>query len=250
MSERSGLAQILEAAWGVRDQRAKRRQRGLSLDLIVNTAVRVASTEDLSAVSMTRVANDLGVSPMSLYRYVEAKDELLILMADAIYATAPEPVEPVAGWREGLSNWAWGQHRLLREHPWVLRIPITGPPATPNQVLWLERGLTSLAGTRLAETEKLSVMMLINGFVRSEALLFSEVTAAFAGSGSTAHEAMSFYGSLLSKLASSEQFPAVHAALSAGGYDEEGGPDDEFVFGLDRVLDGVQQLVEGRRGTP
>ncbi|MFB7449010.1 hypothetical protein [Streptomyces sp. NPDC056194] len=42
---------------------------------------------------------------------------------------------------------------------------------------------------------------------------------------------------------------AVHAALSAGGYDEEGGPDDEFVFGLDRVLDGVQRLIEARGAT-
>ncbi|MET9448448.1 TetR/AcrR family transcriptional regulator [Streptomyces cinerochromogenes] len=247
MNERSGLAQILEAAWGVRDQRTRRRQRGLSLDLIVNAAVRIASTEGLSAVSMTRVAGDMGVSPMSLYRYVQAKDELLILMADAVYAVPPEPVEPAAGWREGLCNWAWGLHRLLREHPWVLRIPITGPPATPHQVLWLERGLASLAGTRLTETEKLSVMMLINGFVRSEALLFSEVSQAFSGSGS--QEAMSFYSSLLGKLASSDQFPFVHAALSAGGYDEESGPDDEFEFGLRCVLDGIEQLVERGRAT-
>lgn len=247
MSERSGLAQMLESAWGLRDSRAKRRHRGLSLELIVKAAAHIASTEDLSAVSMNRVAGDLGVSPMSLYRYVEAKDELLILMADAVYETPPEPVDPSADWREGLFSWAWSMHRLLRTHPWVLRIPITGPPATPNQVFWLERGLTSLARTKLAETEKLSVMMLISGFVRSEALLISEVTAAFEGSGSTAQEAMSFYGSLLGKLASDDQFPAVHAALSAGAYDEEGGPHDEFVFGLDCVLDGVARLVERRR---
>ncbi|MFC9394564.1 hypothetical protein ACFTWS_15600 [Streptomyces sp. NPDC057027] len=42
---------------------------------------------------------------------------------------------------------------------------------------------------------------------------------------------------------------AGHAALSAGGYDEEGGPDDEFVFGPDRVLDGVQRLIEARGAT-
>nr|BAO66520.1 TetR-type transcriptional regulator [Streptomyces sp. MJ635-86F5] len=245
MSDRSGLEQILEAAWGVRDQRTKRRQRGLSLELIVNAAVHIAATEDLSAVSMTRVAGDLGVSPMSLYRYVQAKGELLILMADAICGTPPEPAEPDAGWRAGLSEWAWGMHRLLREHPWVLRIPITGPPATPNQVAWLERALASLAGTPLSETEKLSVTMLVNGYVRSEALLFSDVTAAFAGSDSV-YEAMSFYSRMLSKLASPEQFPAVHAALSVGGYEEEGGPDDEFVFGLERVLDGIERLVERR----
>ncbi|MFF3604994.1 hypothetical protein [Streptomyces sp. NPDC002463] len=42
----------------------------------------------------------------------------------------------------------------------------------------------------------------------------------------------------------------MHAALSAGGYDEEGGPDDEFVFGLDRVLDDVQRLIEVRGAAP
>lgn len=241
-----GLAQIIEAAWGVRDHRAKRRQRGLSLELIVSVAVKIAATEELSAVSMNRVAADLGVSPMSLYRYVEAKEELLLLMVDSAYREPPAMVDSGAGWRAGLSGWAWDLHRLFRENTWMLHVPITGPPALPNQVLWLEHGLRSLAGTDLTEAEKLSVMMLVNGFVRSEALLFAEFTKAFVESGSTSAEAMGFYGKLLGKLATPEHFPAVNAALSAGGYDEESGPDDEFVFGLTRILDGVEQLVAGR----
>lgn len=135
---------------------------------------------------------------------------------------------------------------MLRESPWVLKIPISGPPATPRQVAWLDHGLSCLAGTGLAEPEKISVMMLLNGFVRSEATVFADFSDSFSSAGATSHEAMSFYSSLLGKLADSEQFPAFHAALSGGGYDLEGGEDDEFIFGLDRILDGIEKLVDSR----
>ena len=79
---------------------------------------------------------------MSLYRYVAAKDELLALMVDAALDDAARAAAPAGeGWRDGLSRWAWTYHDALRRHPWVLRIPISGPPVTPNQVAWLEDGL-------------------------------------------------------------------------------------------------------------
>ncbi|MGC5010652.1 TetR/AcrR family transcriptional regulator [Streptosporangium sp. DT93] len=242
----SGLPAILEAAWGVRPRSGKRRQPALSLESVVEAAVRVAASEGLAAVSMNRVATELDASAMSLYRYVAGKDELLVLMADTAYRTSPSPREPGDAWRDGLSRWAWDLHRMLRQHTWVLKIPISGPPATPRMVAWVEHGLSCLADTGLAETEKLSVMMLLNGFVRSEATVFADFSESYTQAGATSQEAMSFYSSLLGKLADPERFPAFHAALSAGGYDVEGGEHDEFVFGLDRILDGIEKLIESR----
>src|ERR1700733_2820868 len=102
------LPASIEAAWGVRDRPHKGPKPGLTLPRVVDAAVRVAEAEGLAAVSMSRVAAELGASTMSLYRYVAAKDELLDLMADQAYGPPPPPPEPGQGWREGLSQWAWG----------------------------------------------------------------------------------------------------------------------------------------------
>lgn len=95
---------------------------------------------------MGRVAKELGVGTMSLYRHVAAKDELLVLMAEAVYDTPPP--EPVAGqdWRAGLTSWARALFVVSMANPWVLRMPIAGPPATPNQLAWMESALTALDG--------------------------------------------------------------------------------------------------------
>jgi len=241
-----GVPSYLEDAWGLRDRPNKGPKRGLSLPRIVEAAVAIAASESLAAVSMNRVAADLGASTMSLYRYLASKDELLLLMADSIYQTPPPPRRPGEGWRAGLSRWAWEQHAVLQQHTWVLRIPISGPPVTPNQIIWLERGLECLSDTALAEGEKLSVMMLLGGFTRNEATVLAEVGAAFMAAGTDEREAMTSYRQLVAKLADAERFPAFNAVIAARVLDEPAGPDDEFVFGLERVLDGIDALVRKR----
>src|SRR3954447_11763378 len=91
-----------ETAWGLRERPARGPKRGLSLERIVAAAIAVADAEGLDAVSMSRVAAELGASAMSLYRYVEAKDELLALMFDT--EMGPPPLLP-DGWRPALRHW-------------------------------------------------------------------------------------------------------------------------------------------------
>lgn len=246
------LPGFLADAWGLRSQPSKGPKRGLSLPQIVKAAIRIAAAEGLSAVSMSRVAADLNASTMSLYRYLTSKEELLVLMADAIYETPPSPAtDPDESWRVGLHRWAWEQHEVLRRHTWALHIPISGPPISPNEIIWLERGLQCLANTGLAESEKLSVIMLLSGYTRNEATVSAEVQAAFsARAGATVNlderAMMDSYRQLIGQLAVPVRFPAFNAAISAGVLDKPSGPDDEFVFGLDRVLDGIGALIEQR----
>jgi AcrR family transcriptional regulator len=244
----TGLPASIEAAWGVRTRPNKGPRPALSLERIVAAAVRVAATDGLQAVSMGRVAADLGVSTMSLYRYVAAKDELLALMADLTFEAPPAPRAPDEGWRAGLSRWAWTELAVYRRNPWVLRIPIGGPPVTPNTMVWLERGLDSLRDTGLREDEKLSVILLLTGYVRNQASLQADIAAAQAA-GATAPdpEMMGSYRRVLTRLTDPERFPALHAVIAAGVFDEEDEPDYEFTFGLERVLDGIETLIENRR---
>lgn len=134
----------------------------------------------------------------------------------------------------------------------MLRVPTSGPPVAPNQIAWLEQGLRCLRDTGLAEGEKLSVMLLLTGFVRSWGRLEADLMEASMASGASAQAAMSGYGRLLARLTDAERFPALHAVIAAGVFDD--GPDDpdepdEFVFGLERVLDGIGALVRARART-
>ena len=244
----TGLPASIEAAWGVRTRPSKGPRPALSLERIVAAAVRVAATDGLQAVSMGRVAADLGVSTMSLYRYVAAKDELLALMADLSSEAPPAARRPEETWRDGLSRWAWSELEVYRRNPWVLRIPISGPPVTPNAMAWLERGLDCLRETGLGEGEKMSAMLLLIGFVRGQGMLQADIAAAqTAGAAAPISELMASYGRLLARLTDPEQFPALHAVLAAGVLDEPDDGDVDFTFGLERVLDGIETLIEKRR---
>jgi AcrR family transcriptional regulator len=244
----TGLPASIEAAWGVRERPNKGPRPALSLERIVAAAARVAATDGLQAVSMSRVASELGVSTMSLYRYVAAKDELLTLMADLAYEAPPAPRGPEEGWRDALARWAWTELAALRRNPWVLRIPISGPPVTPNSIAWLERGLDFLRDTGLREDEKVSVILLLTGYVRSQALLQAEIAAAqAAGAARPDAEMMPSYGRLLARLTDPERFPALHAVIASGVFDEPDDGDYDFTFGLERVLDGIETLIDKRR---
>jgi AcrR family transcriptional regulator len=246
MARDEELPVSVATAWGLREGATRPRPRGLSLQRIVEAGIRVATAEGLPAVSMNRVAAELGAAPMSLYRHLTAKDELLAHMMDTAYAPVPDPPAPAESWRDGLNRWAGTHIAIVRRHPWLLRIPIGGPPMMPNQVLWFERGLACLRDTRLVPAEKPSVLLLINGFVRNQATLEADLTIAARASGIAPEQAGGAYSRLLSRLADAERFPAVRALVDAHVFDGEGSVIDDFRFGLDRILDGVEALVRAR----
>nr|WSW67819.1 TetR/AcrR family transcriptional regulator C-terminal domain-containing protein [Streptomyces sp. NBC_00995] len=250
----TGLPASIEAAWGLRARPVKGPKPGLSLGRIVDAAVAVAAAEGLGAVSMGRVANDLGASTMSLYRYVAAKDELYVLMQEAaLGAPAPLPaLEEKAGWREALSQWARAQSRVLHANLWMLRIPIVGPPASPNSVAWWEQGLQALADAGLDPDEEISVVLLVSGFVRNDALLTGDLGAAVEARGVSAQEVMDGYARTLNRLVDPVRHPALSRIMATEGMRTPGEPDHAFRFGLERVLDGVGVLIGSRareRGT-
>jgi AcrR family transcriptional regulator len=245
----SRLPASIMAAWGQPrppNTPNKGTKTGLSMERIVQSAVQIAARKGLSAVSMSRVASQLGSSAMSLYRYVSAKEELLALMVDAALGRPPAAPSEADGWRAGLSRWAWGYHAARRRHHWVLQVPISGPPVTPNLTAWLEEGLCSLRDTPLTEGQKLSVMLLLSGFVRNDATIAADIGAPTSTSRSHQSEIMPAWGRSLARLTDAQHFPALHAALGSGVFDQDDDPDDEFVFGLDRILDGIEALIRAQ----
>lgn len=238
----TGLPASIAAAWGMQDRRRRGPKPGLSLERIVEAGVHVALTDGLAAVSMSRIARELGASTMALYRYVDAKDELLALMLDAGIGLPPEP-RAAEGWRAGLERWAWEQLRAYRRHPWALQIPIGGPPTTPNQVGWMESALATMAPTGLEPVDQMSVLLLLSGYVRNDATLAASIDAGMAAAHGTPQAGMLAYADVLRRVTDPERFPSLRAVLDAGVLDRFDPPDEEFAFGLARLLDGVELLV-------
>src|SRR5262249_36790479 len=239
--DQQALPASVAAAWGIRDRPHKGPKPGLSLERIVAAAVQVADAEGLAAVSMSRVAAELGAAPMSLYRHVSAKDELLTLMLDAAYGPYPAQPQPEAGpetgWRAGRARGARAMRAAAQPHPRVLHIPIRGLPTLPNEVAWFEEGLRCLQDTGLEENEKASSILLVSGYVRNAAMIDADIEAAVRASGKTPDEWMASYARTLTLLADPQRFPALTKFIAAGVFDRADPPEAEFTFGLDRILD-------------
>jgi AcrR family transcriptional regulator len=193
---------------------------------------------------MGRVAAELGAAPMSLYRHVSAKEELLTLMVDAAYGDAPAPRAPGESWRAGLSRWAWAMRAQARRHPWVVRIALNSLPIMPHEVAWFEHALACMTGTGLTEARKASVIMLLAGYVRNLATTEADIAAAIGASGLSPPEWMASYPRMLATLTDAQRFPALTAFIAAGVFETDDGPDDEFIFGLGRILDGIEVLIQ------
>jgi AcrR family transcriptional regulator len=243
MAERQGLSPGIAAAWGVRAPAAKGPKPGLTLERIVAAAVAIADAEGLGAVSMNRVAKELATGAMSLYRYVESKDELLALMVDAALVEVP-PAPPRGSWRDRLERWAWATMEGLWRHRWAVDAPIAGPPLAPRAVAWFEDALAALGGTGLTEAEKPSVVLMLSGYVTNHVTVMSQVAQGFMHG--TPDEAMRGYSAALRRLAGRDRFPALNAVLDAGVFDRADPPEQEFAFGLARILDGVEALIRTR----
>ncbi|GAB2965686.1 TetR/AcrR family transcriptional regulator [Micromonospora polyrhachis] len=224
----------IEFLWVSRAQPTRGPKPALTLEVITDAAIAIADREGLAAVSMQRVAADLAFTKMSLYRYVPGKAELVAAMVER--AIGEPPALDTASWRGGLKNWA---HQLLAgylRHPWALEATV-GPRAIgPNELGWMERGVTLLATTELTGSERLDALALLTGHVR--------MIAQQAGANRKPEtQLITMIGELLSQ--HGERFPALTATMASAS--DEGAQNQAFDFGLDRILDGLDLLTSERR---
>lgn len=230
--------------WRLRETPRRGPKPTLSLDDIVRAAIEIADEEnDLAAVSMARVAERLGNSTMALYRHVKSKDELLVLMSDAALER-PEPLPADADWRTGLTFWADGVMTAVRKHRWYAKLPISGPPAGPNNLAWLDSALGALSGTGLPEEAKVGIAMGLITYVQGEMRMATDLEAGFADNPDVFRQ----YGATLARVIDPKQMPALARVLDAGVFDAVGDfeqeSDQDFDFGLQLYLDGVAAFIE------
>jgi AcrR family transcriptional regulator len=250
----------LDLLWGRRGQGKRGPRPGLSTDLIVEAAIRLADAEGLEAVSMARVAAELGFTTMSLYRHVTSKEELLQLMWSASAPATEKLALEGDGWRPKLRTWAEVQRAVIDRHPWITQLPMPAPPLSPNSLAFVERGLATLDGTGLADGDKLRITGLLSSYTLSEARMAHDAVRAAkeqaardqaaAASGGQPAPPWTFEA-LLRELVDEQTYPRLHriAWTRPAEGDGDGPPSEyeQFMFGIDCILDGVQTLIDRAR---
>lgn len=241
MTEEIDLPAEVTLLWGLRETARRGRKPSLTVADITRAAVEVADAEGLGAVSMAKVAERLGNATMALYRYVKSKNDLLLLMADAAIGPAPALPEGLE-WREGLTVWVRRVLAVLRARPWVVQIPISGPPVGPNNLSWFDRALGALGGTGLSEEEKVGVVMGLLTYVQGEARLSLDLSTGYRENPEAFGRQ---YGLALARVVDPLRFPALSRVVTSGVFDGEVPYDDEVdgMFGLTLYLDGVAALI-------
>lgn len=217
--------------WGVAALPHRGPKRELTTERIVEAAIELADAHGLEAVSMGKVAAAVGVAPMSLYRYVTGKDDLLLLM----YDTASEVTVPGAGetWRQRLREWAMFVRAAYDAHPWLADLPPSSTPTTPNRLAIIEAGLSALEGVRMPDGGKVPTLLLLLGYIA----LYAK-----ASSNAAVDDAVR---SALPELVTDERFPLLAPAVRAGVFEPaETDRDTGFGFGLSRLFDGIERWLE------
>jgi len=235
----------LALAWGVAERPERAPRRELSIERIVEAAVEIADAEGLGGVSMARVAQSLGFTTMSLYRYVTSKDDLLLLMQESVLDVEYPPAHEPADWRAELREWVLFSMALFRRHSWILDIPVTSAPLTPNNLRITDMGLRALRSTPLDGEEKIATILLASGFGTNAVKIGRDLDTAVEAAGGDEGVTGAAFAEALRHLVDEVRFPYLRPLIDSGTYVGEGQIDD-VAWGLERVLDGIAAYVEAR----
>ncbi|MCJ0869473.1 TetR/AcrR family transcriptional regulator C-terminal domain-containing protein [Streptomyces sp. AP-93] len=221
--------------------------QGLTRDRIIRAAIALVDAEGLAALSMRRVATDFGVSTMALYRHVPSKGELVRLMSEAVFGGEPPGSRP-PGWRAQLereARWLWG---LYQRHPWLARAmaALTRPMASPHAMRYTERVLGALNGLGLTPTQIIHIHLALLGYAQGVAAAVELESQARQDTGMTPEEWMAANEPRMESIQTTGSFPILSTLFEGERFDLELGT--LFEFGLTRMLDGVEALVERSGG--
>jgi AcrR family transcriptional regulator len=208
----------------------RERREPLSADAIVRVALAIADADGAEAVSMRRVATELGVGTMSLYHHVADKEALLDLMSDAVAGELVVPGELPRQWREALRALAHRAYDAFTRHPWLVETAGMRPVATPNQLRHIEQSIAAIHDLDVDERTAAAMVMATDdytfGYVRRR-LTFGDAQP---WAGERERERVE-------ALLATGEFPIL-AALLAERPDLRP-PEDTFDLGLEWLLDGM-----------
>lgn len=222
--------------------RARVGRPALSEEKIVRAAIHLADTEGLDALTMRRIATEVGTGTTSLYRHITGRDELVELMVDAVYddEPLPQPTAEAADWREQLATIARDFRASLLRHPWLAQQASQRPALGPNVIARADHAL-GVAGRATDDPTRASMVVdTLNTYVLGAVGTELAELQAQRSTGLTKKEWRTSVGAYVRQVVDSGRHPHFNRRILEAGH-----PDAEarFEFGLGCLLDGLSRAL-------
>ena len=242
-------SRTLALLWG--DPSATPRRKGpgrsVTVEAVVDAALRLADEQGLAAVTMRAVAEAVGVSAMSVYTYVPGKAELLDLMVDTLYLRMPRPPWRRSSWRTRLTKVAEANRELLVAHPWMTEVAaLSRPPLGPGVVGKYEHELAAFDDTGLSDVATDAALSYLLGFVQSHARSAHDAARATTDTAMSDAQWWAANQPLLERAFDPKAYPrSVRIGAAAGeAQGSAWSAESAWTFGLARTLDGLAALID------
>jgi AcrR family transcriptional regulator len=248
-------ARTIATLWGTRQLPRRGPKQTLTTVQVIAAAVEIADgDQDLTTLSMRRVAESLGVGTMSLYTYIASREELVEAMLDKVYGEAVGRLgaRGDTAWQDGLRQVAQVNWHLYMRHPWVLQVFTGRPPLGPHAIAKYERELSVIDGIGLTDVEMDAVVTLVHTHVEGVARRRIEADRAVRRTGISDEQWWQRVQPFVAEVFDPAEFPIAARVGQAAGQAHRAAhnPEHAYAFGLDRLLQGVAALVGGRTPAP
>jgi DNA-binding transcriptional regulator YhcF (GntR family) len=214
---------------------------GPDRELVVRTAVTIADAEGLTGLSMRRLAGELGIPTMSVYRHVADKEELVLLMMDRVMGLNPPPpdLDPDRDdWRVCVEALARLQWSMYRRHTWLAQaVSFTRPLLAPNAMAHTEWTMRALEGHGLDPNTQFRAAVTIANYVRGTAVNLEEEAQAEQETGMTDVEWFDTQQQRFAAVMATGRLPLMARFMATPGHELD--LDILLDFGLARLLDGL-----------
>ena len=207
----------------------------LTRDRVLAAALVVADAGGLGSLTIRSLATELGVKPMSVYYHVTNKDEILDALVDTVFGEIELPV-PGGEWRAEMERRAVSAREVLSRHRWAIGLLESRRTPGPANLRHHDTVLATLLQAGFSAEMTAHAYALLDSYVYGFAL--QEAALPFEGPDTVAEVA----GPIMELMAAGDYPNLVGMATSyylQPGYDFG----DEFRFGLDLVLDGIERRL-------
>lgn len=234
---------MTDSIW-TRERKAAPARETLSRAQIVTAAMAILDADGVNGLSMRKLAAKLGAGATSLYWHVPTKDDLVDLLIDEVWGEIDVPEPELAGWRSGALLFGHSLRSAVLRHPWIPEVMYTRPSIGPNAMSLGERGLVLFGAAGFSEHEvdlaMGSVMSYVLGTVSAEVATREMVRKSGRSEDSWVSDLLE-----QAEARASDEYPAMQRSVRRRTTtDLDAGLTENFVFGLDALLDGLATRVK------
>jgi len=236
--------------WWMRPDRAAGRKgardRAEVVAELIEAALRIADEDGFDAVSMRRLATEVGMGTMSLYWYVESKDELLDLVLDHLIGASLLAPDELSDWRTGLTAIATRSRAMYLAHPWVVQVIGQRPAVGPNRLRHIDQSLCVVDGLAIPMAVRMQILHTVDDFVQGSAVreaAEAELARQLGVSEAEWHASMRpHYEAIIED----EDLAYIARYIDEQGF--ESGHGNSFESGLELVFAGIDAIIARHSG--